>query len=221
MDFEKNNKYYEKLSRSLSWLLRHHVVDKGLMITTDGYVLLDDIFKMNEFKNYTFDDINHVVENNDKKRFDLKSIECPNNKNNKIWYIRANQGHSHQVATKIKQDELLTKLTEPLDLIVHGTTFEAYKVIKNTGLKKMDRSHIHFAITDDIVKGNSGQSGIRGNCQILIYVDMKKAMDDGINFYISKNKVVLSEGKDDQGIDIKYFSKVIDRKTKKNILLNE
>lgn len=206
------DKHYIKISRSLTWLLRHHVVDKNLKISEDGYVLWDDIVKLNEFKNYTLDEVKHVVETNDKKRFALKE-------ENGKWYIRANQGHSHEVAAQIKQEELLTKLDEPLDLIVHGTTYQAYKEIKTSGLKKMGRAHIHFAISDDGIKGNQEQSGIRSNCEVLIYVDMKQAMDDGIEFYMSENKVVLSPGNEESEgiIDKKYFSKVIDKHSGKFI----
>ena len=199
------NYYYIDLSKALSYLLRHGAVKQKLKISPDGYISLDDIKKLPKFNKYSFDDIKYVVDTNDKKRFALKQED-------EKWYIRANQGHSHEVAAKIDQEELLTKLTEPLDLIVHGTTFTAYKEIKNSGLKKMDRSHIHFAITDDIVAGNKQQSGIRSNCQLLIYVDMKSAMDDGIEFFMSENKVALSPGVGEEGlIDKKYFSKVINK----------
>ena len=201
------------LSKTLTWLLRHHVVDKGLKITSDGFVLIDDVLKLEEFKNYNFDDITKVVETNDKKRFDLKE-------DNGVHYIRANQGHSHEVASKIKQEELLTRLDKPLPLILHGTTYKALGEIKKSGLKKMGRSHIHFAINDDIVEGNKGQSGIRGNCQVMVYLNMEKAMNDGIEFFISSNNVVLSPGVGNDGIiDAKYIEKIIDRRTKKTILL--
>ena len=140
----------------------------------------------------------------------------PNGANNELGalYIRANQGHSNRVAKHINQDELLTKLTKPLDIVIHGTTYEAFKEIRKSGLKKMKRSHIHFAITEDIISGNQQQSGIRNNCELLIYIDMEKAMNDGIDFYMSDNKVVLSEGVGPNGlIRTRYFKKVIDRKT--------
>ncbi len=202
---------YNDLSRSLAWLLRHGALKNGLTVFPDGYILLDDIFKLQKFKKYNFDNIKHVVDNNDKQRFALKE-------ENDKWYIRANQGHSHNVASKINQEELLTKLDIPLDCIIHGTTYRAYDEIKKSGLKKLGRSHIHFAITDDFIAGNKQQSGIRSNCQILIYLDMEKAMNDGIEFYMSSNKVVLSQGVGEEGIiDKKYFSKVIDKVTRQDI----
>lgn len=196
-----------KLSKGLSWLLRHHVVDQGLSITSDGYVLCLDVLKLQKFNKFTLENIQYVVNTNDKQRFALKE-------ENGRWYIRANQGHSHGVASHIKQEELLTKLIDPLDLVVHGTTLKAYDQIKVSGLKKIGRSHIHFAISDNLVTGNQAQSGIRFSSRILIYLDMKSAMADGIEFYMSDNKVVLSEGIGSEGvIDPKYFSKVIDRTT--------
>ncbi len=189
-----------KLSKGLSYILRHGAVKHNLSMSADGYILWNDINSLSSFKEYTLDDVLNVVKTNDKQRFSMKE-------ENGNWYIRANQGHSHLVSQNINQNELLKKLNNPLDMIVHGTTLEAYDKIKETGLSRMGRSHIHFAISDDFVEGNMQQSGIRSNCKVLIYLDMQKAMDDGIEFYISENKVVLSQGIDGF-IDKKYFKKI-------------
>jgi len=199
--------YSVQLSKSLSWLLRHGAMKEGLDMSSDGYVLCDDILKLKKFKKFNFENITSIVEQDNKQRYKLKQ-EGDN------WYIRANQGHSTAVGTLINEEELLTKLTEPLDLVVHGTPLGAYEIIKNTGLKKLKRTHIHFAITDDFIEGNKEQSGIRKNCEILIYLNMKLAMDDGIEFFMSDNKVILSKGVGEEGfIDKKYFSKVVNKST--------
>lgn len=52
-------------------------------------------------------------------------------------------------------------------------------------------------------------SGMRGNCEVFIEVDMGKAMNDGMIFYISKNKVVLTAGFD-KIVAPKYFKRVTD-----------
>lgn len=206
---EQPSRPCQNLSKGLSWLLRHHVVDQGLSITPGGYVSCEDILKLAQFNKFTLGDIKNVVDTNDKKRFTL------NEEDGKL-YIRANQGHSHTVASQLNQDEVLTKITTPLELVVHGTTLKNYNIIKKSGLKKIGRWHIHFAITDDFVEGNHEQSGIRSSSRILIYLNMELAMVDGIEFYMSDNKVVLSQGIGEEGvIDSKYFSKVIDTKTGK------
>jgi len=205
MDYQSNQSSTFALSKALSWILRHGAVKFSLDMTSDGYVLWSDINKLQRFQQYTLDEVRHVVKTNDKQRFTLKEED------GKV-YIRANQGHSNKVAANINQEELLTKLDKPLPMIVHGTTFTAYKSIRNSGLKKMGRSHVHFAISDDIKTGNEQQSGIRSNCQVLIYLDMAKAMADGLEFFISDNKVVLCQGIGNDGlIDKKYFLKVINR----------
>lgn len=208
---QSNTKNLFNLSKTLSWILRHAAVKLKLDISSDGYVKIDDLLKLSQLKGYDIDDVFDVVEDNAKKRFAIK-------KENNTYYIRANQGHSNKVASRIKQEELLQKLDDPLDLVVHGTTYEAYEKISKSGLKKMGRSHIHFAISTDFTEGNKQQSGIRSNCELIIYLDMEKAMNDGIEFFMSQNKVVLSPGIGNEGLIPKeYFLKVVDRKTNKII----
>ena len=127
-----------------------------------------------------------------------------------IFLIRANQGHSSEVGEKLKEDELLTPLTKPYSVCVHGTTKRNYELIKLSGIKKMARTHIHFSISDDFINSNKQQSGIRSNCQVLIYLNMEKALKDGIKFFISDNKVILSPGIGSEGIiPVEYFEKVV------------
>ena len=202
--------YYGHLSKSLAWLLRHGAVENNLNVSSDGYIAVEDIQALGQFKRYPLDDFKYITNTNDKKRFAMKE-------ENLKWYIRANQGHSATVGEKINQEKLLTKILTPIDPIIHGTTYQAYRLIKQDGLNKMSRTHIHFAITDDFVEGNTQQSGIRSNCQVMIYVDMVEAMKDGIEFYMSDNKVVLSQGNEKGIINAKYIKKAIDRKTGKNI----
>lgn len=78
---------------------------------------------------------------------------------------------------------------------------QAWKEIKNSGLNRMKRNHIHFAAgyKKDVI------SGMRGNCDVFIEIDMGKAMNDGIVFYMSENEVILTSGLDGV-LPIKYFS---------------
>lgn len=78
----------------------------------------------------------------------------------------------------------------------------------------MNRTHIHF--TNSLPK-ESTQSGIRSNCQIYIYINVSKAMNDGIKFFLSDNNVILTKGVNNV-LSPEYFLKVLDKKTMKNIL---
>jgi len=199
--------HYEKLSRSLSWLLRHGAVKKGLTVSSDGYIEWNDIRKLSQFSKYNLDDVKYVVRSNDKQRFGLKE-------ENKMWYIRANQGHSNEVGSKVIQDELLIQLHEPLGLIIHNTTYEKYNEINQNGFKKT-RMHIQFSM---ITKESLEQYDTISKRPIRIFLDMKQAMDDGIEFYVSQNQLILSPGIGDEGqIDRKYINKVINRETGQEI----
>lgn len=213
MSTEKNKQYYISLSKRLSWILRHGALSKGIAISDDGYASWNKIKLLEEFTKFmdlTDDDLIYVVETNDKKRFAMKTVDDE-------IFVRANQGHSHNVATKIDQNKLLTALSKEdaikLPMVVHGTTYDALQLIKTSGLKRMKRSHVHFAVNDKMTN-DKNQSGIRSNCQVLIYLDIGLAIDDGLEFFISENDVVLSQGIGKEGcIPPKYFQRVVDRKS--------
>ena len=185
----------KKVSINLSKILRHQAINRKLNIDNGGWVKIDDILKCNEFKDISMDDINFIVENNNKKRFSIKY-------ENKNSYIRANQGHS---INTIKEDELLEEITDInyINNIVHSTFRKNFKLIKENGLCKMKRNHIHFAKTKNV------SSGIRKNADVYIYIDVINAMKDGIKFYESSNGVILSPGIGKNGIiPEKYFPRV-------------
>lgn len=168
----------------------------------ERYVLLDDLLKVKEMKNVSVDTVKRIVNGNDKQRFSMAV------KNGKIC-IRANQGHSKQIGDKIDDEKACEKILVPLDICVHGTTLHAFKFIEKDGLRPQSRKHIHFA------KGLPGDdaviSGARNTSQIFIFIDMKKAMDDGIEFFMSDNGVILSEGKDGK-IGCEYFKETFNTK---------
>ena len=57
----------------------------------------------------------------------------------------------------------------------HGTYLKCIIDILATGLSKMDRLHVHMS------KGLFGEvvSGYRKNCEVLIEIDVTKAMNEG------------------------------------------
>ncbi|CAO3688497.1 unnamed protein product [Rhizopus stolonifer] len=146
-------------SKRLSFALRHGALKKNLNISSDGFVLLDDVLKLSEFKGITYPEIKYIVDHNDKRRYEL--IE----KENQL-YIRATQGHSLKI---VQADKLLEKLETVSTPIIHGTGFKAWSLIKTEGLSKMGRNHIHFACDLD------AKSGMRKTSEVFIYIDFDKA----------------------------------------------
>jgi 2'-phosphotransferase len=52
---------------------------------------------------------------------------------------------------------------------------------------------------------------MRESAQVLIYIDVQKAVDGGISFFLSENGVVLTEGGDRGFLSSEYFLRVEDR----------
>ncbi|KAI8805311.1 phosphotransferase KptA/Tpt1 [Cladochytrium replicatum] len=192
-----------RLSKNLSYILRHGAEKHRIPIRPDGYMLLDDLLKDPKFRDVTLTQIQRVVENNDKKRFTL--TQHPDG----TWMIRANQGHSMETVSDLELVPLSID-TVP-ETVVHGTTRRAWGTIRNEGLCRMGRLHIHFAVG---LPGEDGViSGMRGSSDVLIYVDVKSALQDGVEFFRSSNNVVLCPGVGEMGVLLpKYFSMVTDRK---------
>jgi 2'-phosphotransferase len=51
-------------------------------------------------------------------------------------------------------------------------------------------------------------SGSRKNAQVFIYVDLARALADGIQFYKSANGVILSPGNANGVLEPKYFLRI-------------
>ena len=177
------NKY--RMSKKLVWLLRHQL-DK-IKHDSLGYVLYDDILLF--LPNMTIDILKEIVETDIKNRFHLK-----NDKNH--FYIRANQGHS---TGNLDDDIMMEIIKEPIKGCYHGTYKDKVKSIMTTGLSRMNRKHIHIAESDDSI------SGKRKSADTKIYINMELAMEDGIEFYRSKNNVILTRGNSDGILLPKYL----------------
>ncbi|KAI8078084.1 phosphotransferase KptA/Tpt1 [Gilbertella persicaria] len=153
-------------------------------MTSDGFISVKDLLNHRKFKNITFEQIQYVVDANDKKRYEL--TQSPTGE----YLIRASQGHS--LKTVVSKD-LLESVTAPLETpVIHGTTQAAWQTIKKDGLSKMGRNQIHFAV--GLPGDPKVQSGIRETSEVFIYIDVEKARKDGILFYRSSNNVILSDG---------------------------
>lgn len=221
-----------KLSKLLSWLLRHGAINEKLPINSDGYIDVNELLKYPKLNDYTIKDIKRIVNNDEKKRYSLISfntettITAPSNSSSTaavsssnssilentiadnyiVYKIRANQGHSmFDINLNLQEIKNITEYP----IIVHGTYYRSWPKIKSEGLKCMTRQHIHFTANDQFDKN---LSGFRSNTQLLIYINGKRAMNNGIQFYLSDNNVILTSGINGT-LSIEYFEKVLDRKT--------
>ncbi|OJK03139.1 hypothetical protein ASPACDRAFT_40460 [Aspergillus aculeatus ATCC 16872] len=132
------------------------------------------------------------------------------------YLIRATQGHSIKTVEAAGLLERLTPTTSNLpSTVVHGTFHGAWPLIlESGGLRCMGRNQVHFATgperelvlarsqlplqqqQEEGPVGGQGQviSGMRRDAQVLIYIDLVKALQLGCPFWRSENGVILSEG---------------------------
>lgn len=173
------------------------------------YNLLTYKLKHPKFRQYTLAQIHEVVDTNDKQRFSIASLETPSGPKD---FIRANQGHSIK-SIQIEMEPILSADEYPT--IIHGTNDKAWSLIANDpkGLRRMTRNHIHFASG---LLGEEGViSGMRYSCTVLVYLDLEKALKDGVLFFKSANGVVLTDGINGEGyLPKEYFKKAVTIKGK-------
>ena len=219
-----------KLSKTLSWVLRHSAPKLGLSISSDGYIPVQAILAtpVRGLHTYQEEDIKRVVETNKKQRFSLcnrrivktsddTKYHFPQDRSDEgedVLCIRANQGHS---IPDIVSDELLKRINahdlSKMEIIVHGTYKKAWtEHISSNGLNRMKRNHIHFA-TGLPSEDNQVISGMRKSCDVYIYIDGAKCAEDNVPFFQSSNGVILCPGINEGTLPTEYFSKVIDAKT--------
>jgi 2'-phosphotransferase len=130
------------------------------------------------------------------------------------FLIRATQGHSIKTvdAASFLEPLSLSDESKIPDTVVHGTFHSTWPLIlQSGGLRCMGRNHIHFATgpsLDSVLALHNGDaaqgtpkpdesrviSGMRRDAQVLIYIDIRKALAAGVPFWRSENGVILSEG---------------------------
>ncbi|KAF2160493.1 hypothetical protein M409DRAFT_29114 [Zasmidium cellare ATCC 36951] len=239
-----------QVSKKISWLLRHGAEKEGLTLGPGGYINVSEVLANRNLKSLkvTFDELRQIVEENDKQRFTMVAVEqgegqtpLPSN-DPKDYLIRANQGHS----LKVEEEGLLQPITEENlpATVVHGTTHSAWPLIVSSGgLKPMGRNHVHFAsglpagftsLVDSSSSTSSSStnttnanevsapviSGMRKSSTVLVFLDVVRAMQAGIKFWVSDNGVVLTEGNEEGVVPLEFFRRVEDL-TGEGVLVEE
>ncbi|XP_051197822.1 uncharacterized protein [Lolium perenne] len=194
----------DALGRLLTRVLRHMASELRLDMRSDGYVRVRDLLGLNlqtfarvPLKAHTVDEIREAVRRDNKQRFSLLEEDGE-------LLIRANQGHT---VTTVTSESLLKPIVsaDEVSVCVHGTYRKNLDSILQSGLKRMARLHVHFS--SGLPSDGEVISGMRRSANILIYLDVNKAMQDGMKLYISDNKVILTEGFDGV-VPVKYFEKI-------------
>lgn len=160
----------KRISKQLSYVLRHAPETIGILLDDQGWT---DVDMLLEKLAISIEDLQYVVVNNAKQRF---SFSSDGNR------IRANQGHS--VAINLG----LVKKVPPAELY-HGTSIKTESMIRTSGIKKMQRHHVHLSSDQETAK----QVGGRHGKPIILSIDAALMSTDGIQFFLSDNGVWLTD----------------------------
>jgi putative RNA 2'-phosphotransferase len=157
-----------KVSRQLSYVLRHRPDSVGLTLDEAGWVPVEELLRK---MNITRSQLEEVVSNNDKQRFLIEGDR-----------IRANQGHSVEVDLRLEP-------VAPPELLYHGTVARSLDSIREHGLLKGNRHHVHLSADPE----TANKVGARRGKPVILKVDSKAMAAAGHLFYRSANGVWLTD----------------------------
>ncbi len=162
------------LSRFLSLVLRHRPDTIGLSLGTEGWVRIDELIEKSKgTRDFTREDLMHVVETSDKKRFSISADGL---------HIRAAQGHSIRV-------DLGLSPQEPPAVLYHGTATRYLNSIRREGLKSGRREHVHLSTA----RPAALRIGERHGSPVILTVDAHRMYGNGFKFYQADNGVWLTD----------------------------
>ncbi len=172
-----SSKQFNKISKFLSFVLRHKPEVIGLALNEQGWANLDELInkgnESGEINNLDRLLIQEVVNTSDKKRFVISDDGQS---------IRANQGHSVNVDLQLKQ-------VTPPEFLYHGTATRFLGNILDEGLKPQERQHVHLS-TDIKIATDVGQ---RYGKPVILTIKALLMHEQGFVFYLSENGVWLTE----------------------------
>lgn len=165
-----------RLSRRVSYLLRHDPASAGLTLDPQGWVGVDDLLAALG-TSVSRADLDAVVEGNDKRRYAIRT--GPGGRDE----IRASQGHTVPV-------DLGLDRVPPPPVLYHGTSAAVLPSIRARGLERGERHHVH--LSPDVPTARAVGGRRRGPAAVLA-VDAAAMAAAGFAFYRSANGVWLTD----------------------------
>ena len=156
----------ERISRFLSYLLRHRPKEYPLSFDSRGFASWSEVVEVvrERFPDIAEEEIRSVIEGSDKKRFEMKDGK-----------IRATYGHSFRV-------DLGLESVEPPPELYHGTARDLAHSILRHGLKPRDRQYVHLSASPQEAQAVGKR---RDPSPAIVVVDSRAAHAEGVRFYRS------------------------------------
>jgi putative RNA 2'-phosphotransferase len=168
-------KQLKHISKLLSLVLRHEPEHIGLTLDQEGWANVPELIeKINQQGvQLDFATLQIIVDTNDKKRFAFNDDKSR---------IRANQGHSIEV-------DLNLPAQTPPTVLYHGTAEKNIAAIRQHGIQKVERHHVHLSA----LKETALQVGQRHGKPALLVIQALTMHEKGYAFYLSNNGVWLTD----------------------------
>ncbi|WP_321386626.1 RNA 2'-phosphotransferase [uncultured Enterococcus sp.] len=165
----------QRISKTISYALRHKPEEFRLVLDTDGFVALDEfIEKMNRAAalNLTTEQVHSLLTRSDKTRWEITNRK-----------IRAVYGHSTK--QKIQKESVL-----PPEYLYHGTAHRFLTSILSQGLIPKDRQYVHLS-QDTKTAMIVGKR--RDASPVILRVSAQRAATAGVQFYQELEGIWLSD----------------------------
>jgi putative RNA 2'-phosphotransferase len=172
----KSAKSLTSISKFLSLVLRHQPQVVGMKLDSEGWLPIDELIENANHRGYelSLELLHEVVASCEKKRFSLSDDGLR---------IRANQGHS------VLDVNLNLEAVTPPSVLYHGTVAAFLDSIREQGLLKRSRNHVH--LSEDI--DTAHKVGARRGKPVILTIQSKSMHESGHSFYLSANGVWLTD----------------------------
>jgi putative RNA 2'-phosphotransferase len=161
-----------RLSKRLSWLLRHGAGGAGLVMDEAGWAAIDDVLHL---LSISLPALEEAVARNDKGRLVVEGAR-----------IRACQGHSLSgMPVTVEALESSWEVASPAGHLWHGTHVAAVAGIAAHGIVPGGRSHVHLA------PQRESRIGKRSAVDLLLEVSPARLGEQNITVFQSPNGVLL------------------------------
>lgn len=172
----------ERISKLISYWLRHSPSDAMLEIDEFGWASVEQLLEALKRQNFelTSNDLIELNKSFDKVRWE---IDLETSK------IRATHGHSFPVSLEDKQ-------MNPPEILYHGTSINSVAKIAKIGLRRMERNFVHLAETIE----SAIEVGKRHGKPFVVEVNSEQLAKDGWGFYKTGEGIWLTND-----IPVKYL----------------
>ena len=163
-----------KISKYISLILRHKPEVIGIQLDANGWANVEELLAgIGRKYPIDFEILEEIVRTDNKQRYSFNEDKTK---------IRANQGHSIQVDVELS-------VTEPPEILYHGTAERFSASIEAKGLLPQNRLYVHLSPDMETAE----KVGRRHGKPIIYLVNAGQMRQEGYTFLLSANGVWLTK----------------------------